>query len=742
MGSLGGNMKISQLINGLAISMVVLAVSAVTFSTMAMAFGGDLVILHKARISYDEAISDMQIAVYRLFYLAHNYVVTGNTNYYERYRNELGVGRFNTGRQNFLNNGNVSHAEIALLNQLLANYDFFIAENQRGLDILDYDWNEAVRILHNEIYSQTFIDLDDFMIELTGLMIDRLQVKVYRAEMMETIFDALAKVSIVLLGVGGVFSILVIRKKVKPIEDLARMADDVSQGNFSVNMDSSRFTKDEIGDLAHSMHKLVGIIKEISDDLQLFIHKYGELGDVDYRVDTTKYQGGYNEIAQGINDIATAIHDDIELLLGVLAKISEGQFDLQIRPMPGKKIIANQLIGTLEEHLSSVNSGINSMIEAAAVNGNLQFHIDPSTYQGGWQEIIKGLNSIANAVNTPISEIKNVMVRLQEGYFDREIEGSYSGDFLDIKNAVNTTIHELSDIVKEIDRTLSAIASGDLTANIERKYSGDFSAIRESVNHISSTLNDTIKNISSASEKVLSGSNQISQSAMNLASGATEQASSIQELNNSIDIINKQTGQNAENAHEANSLSERSTQNAQEGNDAMKRLLEAMLQINESSNSISRIIKVIQDIAFQTNLLALNAAVEAARAAEHGKGFAVVAEEVRNLAARSQTAAIETTGLIENSISRVETGSSIAESTAKTLDVIVNNADEVLQIINGISESSREQSEAIGHLVSVINQIYQVVQSNSAVSEEVAAASEELNSQAALLRQLVSYFKV
>ena len=248
--------------------------------------------------------------------------------------------------------------------------------------------------------------------------------------------------------------------------------------------------------------------------------------------------------------------------------------------------------------------------------------------------------------------------------------------------------------------------------------------------------------ISAASSQVLSGAKQISTSAMDLANGASEQASSVQELNASVDLISQQTNQNAENAENANELSNRSTQNARDGNEDMKKMLESMMQIKESSSNISRIIKVIQDIAFQTNLLSLNAAVEAARAGEHGKGFSVVAEEVRNLAARSQTAATETTGLIEDSIERVETGSEIAESTAEALDVIVNNANEILQIINSISTSSKGQAEAISQVSIGLQQISNVVQSNSAVSEETAAAAEELNSQAELLQELVTYFKL
>jgi len=248
--------------------------------------------------------------------------------------------------------------------------------------------------------------------------------------------------------------------------------------------------------------------------------------------------------------------------------------------------------------------------------------------------------------------------------------------------------------------------------------------------------------ISTAADQVLSGASQISNSASGLASGAQEQASSIEELNAAIDVLNQQTQQNADNAMNANKLSSLSATNAQEGNKAMNQTLGAMLQIKESSGNISKIIKTIQDIAFQTNLLALNASVEAARAGEHGKGFSVVADEVRTLAGRSQEAANETTTLIQDSIEHVETGSRIAESTSNSLYSIVTSAGEVAEIIDSISTASQGQAVAIAQVSDGLAQISKVTQSNSGVSEETAAAAEELNSQADLLRQLVSFFKL
>ncbi len=182
--------------------------------------------------------------------------------------------------------------------------------------------------------------------------------------------------------------------------------------------------------------------------------------------------------------------------------------------------------------------------------------------------------------------------------------------------------------------------------------------------------------------------------------------------------------------------------NANTGNEQMYKMLESMDNINVSSGNISKIIRVIDDIAFQTNILALNAAVEAARAGQQGKGFAVVAEEVRNLAARSANAANETTSLIEGSIEKVEAGTQIANETAHALSSIMEGSEKSLELLNGISIASGEQASGIAQINKGIEQLSQVVQTNSATAEEGAAASQELSSQAELLKSMIGNFKL
>jgi methyl-accepting chemotaxis protein len=255
-------------------------------------------------------------------------------------------------------------------------------------------------------------------------------------------------------------------------------------------------------------------------------------------------------------------------------------------------------------------------------------------------------------------------------------------------------------------------------------------------------LNDMFLEINSATDQVSVGSKQIADGAQALAQGSTEQASSVQELAASLSEVSNKTAENANMAKEAANLSNEIKASAEKGNQQMDQMMTAVTEINEASGSISKVIKVIDDIAFQTNILALNAAVEAARAGQHGKGFAVVAEEVRNLAAKSAEAAKDTSGLIENSIEKANLGMAMATETSESLKKIVEGINHNAEIISKIEHSSNDQSDAIKQINIGVDQVAQVVQQNSATAEESAAASEEMSGQSSMLQQLISQFKL
>ena len=496
-----------------------------------------------------------------------------------------------------------------------------------------------------------------------------------------------------------------------------------------------------LDELSKEFESNLSIISNLIQDVSTISSQHTNEGNYNFRLDDSMYEGAYKQIVKDLNDLVSAYSGNFVEVLNVMQSYAEGDFSANVSEYTEGWKWANIAIDSLRDTFINIVSEMD-MMAGNMVDGKLNVRADVSKFKGDWSKVIGQLNKLAQSVQSPVEEIKDVVANLNAGYFDKYVQGNHHGEFLSIKNDVNNLVKDLGAYINEISESTSEVASGSLTRKISMTFEGDFDKIKQSINNITDTLHKTMSEIASASEQMLAGAKQISSSAMDLANGASEQASAVEELNASIDIINQQTQQNADNAQEATVLSNKSSQNAGEGNEAVKQMLDAMLQIKESSSSISRINKVIQDIAFQTNLLALNAAVEAARAGEHGKGFAVVAEEVRSLAARSQTASAETTGLIEDSIGRVDVGSGIAETTAEALENIVNSANEVLQIISNISGSSKDQAEAIGQISIGLSQISQVVQSNSAVSEETAAAAEELNSQAEILQKLVGYFKL
>lgn len=286
------------------------------------------------------------------------------------------------------------------------------------------------------------------------------------------------------------------------------------------------------------------------------------------------------------------------------------------------------------------------------------------------------------------------------------------------------------------------VAKGNLTHAIKVTADDELGRLARTFETMRTNMLEAMVNIDTASGQVAAGAKNVSDASISLSQGATEQASSVEELSSSIEEIASQTKLNAENANKVNDLTSAAKKNAENGNTHMQEMLGAMTEINGSSANISKIIKVIDEIAFQTNILALNAAVEAARAGQHGKGFAVVAEEVRNLAARSAKAAKETTDMIEGSISKVNEGTKIANKTAEALELIVNAVAEVSELIEHIATASNEQSMALEQINQGVLQVSQVVQANSATSEEAASASEELSAQAELLKQTIGKFRL
>lgn len=600
----------------------------------------------------------------------------------------------------------------------------------------------AEMLLNNEMVSESIVDGQAMLASLNG-MIESIETAM-DARITTTINTAnlylavILLVAVVSIAVSIIMGVLIGRSITKPVAKLKRIMNEVATGNLNVTAENN--SNDEIGELTQAAHKVIETILSFIQEMKKMSNDF-EAGDIDARVDISLFKGSYKTMAEDINETVGALIKDTLMLMECLKECGNGNFNADLPRLPGKKASINDSYDKLRENLTAISGEINSLVKDA-IMGVLSSRADADNYKGGWAEILDGLNRLMKTVAAPINEAEKVLAYVSVGDFSHMVEGSYQGDFLLIKDSINNTVKNVASYIGEISGILDALAKDDLDQAITREYVGKFSDIKNSLNNIIDKFNIIISDIYAASEQVAAGAGQISESSMALAQGASEQASSIEQLNATIVTINENTLNSAQSAKEAVSLSAASRINAQNGTQDMRSMLESMSRIDESSQNIDKIIKVIDDIAFQTNLLALNAAVEAARAGASGKGFSVVAEEVRSLAGKSQEASGEIADSIGESIERVGAGSKTAETTADALNRIVNDVASVADIIDTIAEASEQQVEAIGQVALGISQITEVVQSNSATSQEAAASAQELSSQAEMLRNLVSVFRL
>jgi methyl-accepting chemotaxis protein len=593
--------------------------------------------------------------------------------------------------------------------------------------------------------------------------------------------NIIAIISIIFLGIGGVISYIVAHQISVPIQVAAKRLEIVATGVVDHDMAAQFLArKDEIGKLAHAAQSLTVDLREKADaaeriangDLNVKLQIKSEkdiltknlnkmvtnlqqvTGDINMladaavagnlaaRADAGKYHGDYQKIVSGINHTLDAVITPINDAAGVLQKMAVNDYTLALQ--------ADQYQGMMQQFAEEVNvvrarflSVQDAIVKVAAGDISRLEEMRKIEKRSENDQIMPAVIGMMRTIQNLIDEVG----RLTQAAIDGDLQvrgnaGQFAGGYQQIVVGFNQAIDAILEPIKEAFAVLQEMENGNLMVAVTGAYRGEHALLAQAVNRTIDSFNTLLGEFRNAAGQVSTGAQHVSDSSQIMSQGAAEQAATTEEITASINEIGTQTQQNAENATQANNLALAAQEQANTGNAKMQKMLEAMTTIDESSASISKIIKVIDEIAFQTNILALNAAVEAARAGQYGKGFAVVAEEVRNLAARSANAAKETTALIESSIQKVAAGATIATETAESLSEIVTGIAQTTTLVGDIAVASNEQAAGIAQVNQGMGQIAQVTQTNTATAEQSAAASEELAAQAEVLMGMVQKFKL
>ena len=484
------------------------------------------------------------------------------------------------------------------------------------------------------------------------------------------------------------------------------------------------------------------------------VHLLSEHGDMAEVIEAAQHaQDSLNQAKALAGAVGTAIRDENVIALFNDAKVDFDAYATLVEGIVGP-VLSGQSADGVEVNVAALDAAMATteasmlLLDNALLTGSDKEQTDIIENQNKTMIVLLVIIlvmsifgvvmaiTIIRSIRIPLQEIEAIADKIAIGDIDIEVKKHYDDEIGKVSDSMVAMVAN----IKKQTEAAQQMAMGNLT--YEMVPASEKDVLGHALKKIFDDNNHALINMKEAASQVSSGSEQVAAASQALAQGSTEQASSIEEITASINEIAVMTRTNAEDAGKANRIVIEAKQGALNGSEHMRDMMEAMNDINTASENISKIIKVIDDIAFQTNILALNAAVEAARAGQHGKGFAVVAEEVRNLAGKSAQAASETAELIEDSIRKVGKGSKIAEETAEALEKIVEAIDHIVNLTEASAKASNAQATATTQVDQALMQVSTVVQTNSSTSEQCAAASQELSAQAIRLLEMIGYYKL
>ena len=484
---------------------------------------------------------------------------------------------------------------------------------------------------------------------------------------------------LLILAVVITLSTLLGRSVRRPLVQLAQASDRLAVGDLEFEVDTTR--GDEAGRALASMDRMKSTLTALIEQLRSMSVAH-DRGDTDATIEAAAFQGGYRDVAQGINDMVEGHMTLNAKAMAVVSAFGEGDFDAPLERFPGRKAAVNETVEQVRANLRALIRDTDLLVQAAT-DGRLEVRADATAHAGGFRRIVEGINDTLDGVVGPFTEVS---------------------------------------------RVLRAMEDGDLTQSITATYRGQLEELRVTTNNTVAKLADTVGEVVAATDQLMNASSQISGASQTLSQATTEQASSVEETSSSIEEMAASVESNSDNAKVTDGIASKAAEEALQGGEAVARTVEAMKEIAAK-------IAIIDDIAFQTNMLALNATIEAARAGEHGKGFAVVATEVGKLAERSQVAAQEIGNLATDSVQTAERAGSLLEE-------MVPSIRRTSDLVQEIAAASGEQTTGVAQINKAMAQMSAVTEQNASSSEELAATAEEMMSQSHALRQLMEFFVV
>ena len=493
--------------------------------------------------------------------------------------------------------------------------------------------------------------------------------------------------------IGLMFSRYLARQLGGELSDAVTQVKNVSAGNLNTSI---ILQPRDNSSLLYSLKAMQSTINELILAQRVMAKKHDE-GFISEKIDVSKFQGSYSEMASEINRLVQA-HIAVKMhVVDVVSQYAKGDFSRDIDRLPQEKAKITVAIDSVKSALASMSKEI-EMLSVAGAQGDFSKRSDTNQFQFMFKDMLNNLNDLMSTSEEAFGDVLRISSALAQGDLTQQIATQYpSGTFNDVKTALNGTVENLKALVGEIK--------------------------------------DSTDTINTASQEIAAGNNDLSQRTEQQAASLEETAASMQELTSTVQA-------NSENAKHANEMALASSEIARQGVAVVSQVVTTMEDINESSRKVVDIITVIDGIAFQTNILALNAAVEAARAGDQGRGFAVVASEVRSLAQRAASAAGEIKALISDSVDKVEDGTALVARAGKTMEEIVNSIQDVTATIGQITAASYEQTSGIEQVNQAIGQMDDVTQQNAALVEEAAASAEALEEQARNLSITMANFKI